>query len=126
MNPVLQQNLFSYVPDRPGERLGKPRHHRQKMPRAGSLDARFAEWITRNPKMIFTFLSKCRELRRRGVRRYSIKAVAEVVRWHFTVESASEEFKVNNSYLSRLALHLEAADPALLGLFSHRALISKK
>jgi len=87
-----------------------------------TLDGRFDDWAAENPEIVELFLRYAREARASG-RHYGIKAIAERVRWHVTVEKR-EDYKINNSYMSRLSRLLVRVDPDLVGLFEFRKLKS--
>ena len=54
--------------------------------------------------------------KRRGFERYGLKALWEVLRWHFSVEK-TEEFKCANAYTSRYARFLMWQHPEIDGFF---------
>lgn len=68
------------------------------------------------------------EVRRRGFRRYGIQAIAEVVRFDRAIAAGPDQegYKVNNSYLSRLARDLMDEDTELRGFFEIRELRTRE
>jgi hypothetical protein len=94
--------------------------------RSLTLDEQFQKWAKENPAVIDCFLRFAREARDAGRRRFGIQMIAERVRWYTAVESKKDDFKVNNSFLSRLARLLVDRDLSLCGLFEFRELKSRK
>jgi len=75
-----------------------------------TLDARFRGWMATDEgrEVVSEIRVLNRRIRGRGFDHYSIGALSEVVRWHRHLEKGPEyeSFKVNDSYLSRLARFL--------------------
>lgn len=99
--------------------------------RGGTLDERFAAFHRDHPAVYHELVALARRARAAGHRRYSVKALMELVRWHRTVERADgaptapgEPFKINNSYASRYARLIEARERDLAGFFEKRTLTS--
>ncbi len=92
--------------------------------RGGTLDERFAVFHAENPAVYDELVRLARKARAAGHARYSAKALAELVRWHRTVETRGEPFKLNNSYVSRYARLIEATEPDLADFFETRTLKS--
>ena len=89
-----------------------------------TLDERFMLWAGANPKVIQLFLQFAREAKTSN-QKFGIKAIAERVRWEvFIYRKEADPWKINNSYMSRLARHLVKLDPSLAGLFEFRKLLS--
>lgn len=91
-----------------------------------TLQERFDRWVAENPHIIEHFRRFAREVKRSGAQHYGIKAIAERVRWHVRIEKGVEEFKLNNSYLSRVARLLVERDPTLTGMFAFRKLAPER
>lgn len=94
-------------------------------PKPVTLQERFEAWVRHNPEIIELFLRYARDARAAGRIRYGIGSIAERVRWHVNVESRGDDFKINNSYRSRLARLLVTRDTTLAGMFEFRTLKSK-
>ena len=97
-----------------------------EIPPAGArkltVEERFEAWAKDNPKVVGFFLKFAREARDAGMRRYGTKAIAERVRWYVIVEKKGDDYKINNTYMSRVARYLVKLDPSLSGLFEFRKL----
>jgi len=88
-----------------------------------TLDDRFAAWARANGHVVALFVRYALDAHRAGAQRIGAKAVAERIRWYAAVETRDPEgFKINNSYVSRLARLAVDTHPELLGLFEMRAL----
>ena len=82
----------------------------------------FYEWAKLNPDVINLALKFAREARRSGRQRYSIKTIVERIRWHTTVETRGDDFKINNNHAGYLVRLLIRLDPSLDGFFELRAM----
>ena len=91
-----------------------------------TLDERFEAWVKDNPHIVDCFLRFAREARDSGRRHFGIGVIAERVRWYTSVESKQDDYRINNSYRSRLARLLVERDPSLAGMFEFRKLTSKR
>jgi len=60
------------------------------------------------------------QVRDRGFRRYSARAILHQIRWHHRIERGDIHFKVNNNYSARLARWFMAKHPHLEGFFELR------
>ena len=87
---------------------------------------RFEEWLRENPRIVDLFLRYAREAQAAGMRHYGVKAIAERVRWHVRVEMKGDEWKINNSFMSRLARELVRREPKLGRIFEFRKLKSSQ
>ncbi len=92
--------------------------------RDASLDERFEAFHRANPHVYEELRRLALEMRRRGVRRYGIKGLFEVLRWRYALQTRGDEFKLNNSYTSRYARLLMEREPELRGFFEVRELKS--
>ena len=91
-----------------------------------TLDERFEAWAQDNAHIVDCFLRFAREARDSGRRHFGIGVIAERVRWYTSVESKQDDYRINNSYRSRLARLLVERDPSLAGMFEFRKLTSKR
>jgi hypothetical protein len=83
---------------------------------------RFEEWIAEHPDVYELAVSLLRQVKARGKLRYSMKAIFELIRWHYYIERGEEEFVLNNSYTSHMARLIEEREPDLAGVFEKRRL----
>ena len=91
-----------------------------------SLDARFARFLVECPDVYPEFVQIAKDLRTAGRERYSADAICHVIRYFRDTRGASDGFKVNNDYTSRLARKAMAEHPELAGFFETRELKSKQ
>jgi hypothetical protein len=106
---MVQQNLFGKPPKR----------------RPASLDELFRLWVFANERIIQMFLRFAQQAKGTGHKKVGIKAIAERVRWEVFIErKEADPYKINNSYVSRIARLLVQRDPSLDGLFEFRKLKS--
>lgn len=87
-----------------------------------SLDQRFAEYHEANPQVFAKFADLAEEAKRRGRPRIGAKFLLELVRWQTPVAANGDEFKVNNSYVSRYVRKLSTERPHLASMFATRKL----
>lgn len=88
------------------------------------LDREFSEFHESNPDVYAELVRLAREAVARGRRRIGIKMLWEVLRWHFWLQTSSEDFRLNNNFPSRYARLVMAREPDLRGVFETRALKS--
>jgi hypothetical protein len=84
----------------------------QKMSR---LERAFWRFHHNNPHVYAIFSRLCRQVRARGFAHYSVDAIWQRMRWHFTIETSDPDFKLNDhhrAYYARYYLeqHPEAGD----------------
>lgn len=89
-----------------------------------SLDDRFARWIKANPQVLTAFIHFADQARLRGRTRIGGKAIAERLRWEAPISTRGDDFKINNSFISRLARAAVTKRPDLIELFEFRELRS--
>lgn len=65
------------------------------------------------------------QLRARGFKRYSLKALFEVLRYHRAIDCRDGEFKLNNNFTAFYARELMARNPELEGFFELREQTSR-
>lgn len=85
----------------------------------------FERWIADNPKAEEQFVALARKARAAGFDHYGIKAMVEVVRFHFSIERRAGRFAIDNRHTSRLARYLDAKYPDLTGFFEFRRLTAE-
>jgi hypothetical protein len=88
------------------------------------LDRKFEEYHQANPQVYRELVQLAMQARRRGRRKIGIKMLFEVVRWNRFLQTADDEFKLNNNYHSRYARLLMQREPKLRGIFNLRELKS--
>lgn len=90
-----------------------------------SLDERYALWIAVNPHVLDAMEALAAQwLARRP--RIGAKALAEVMRWRSGIETTSDPWRINNSYVSRLARDLLDRHPEWRGRIQTRALAGER
>ena len=88
------------------------------------LDHRFEEYDFNNPQIFATFKRFAFEVMAAGHKHFGAKAIFERMRWYFTVEARGDQFKLNNSFVSRYARKLIRECPQFSTFFETRELRS--
>lgn len=88
------------------------------------LDARFKAFVDQNPGVVKLFTAFAVEAKMAGRTRIGAKAIAERCRWEVAITTQGDTFKINNSYVSRLARLVAQERPDLAPLFETRRLKS--
>lgn len=89
------------------------------------LDARFAEYHRRNPRVYKLFKQYAFQVKRTGREHFGGKVIMERIRWYQMFETNDPEgFKINNSYVSRYVRLLVKEHPEFEGFFETRRLRS--
>lgn len=73
-----------------------------------------------HPEIYRLFVKLTFELKTAGIRRYSVSAIFERMRWSEIVERGNRDFKLNNSYRSCLVRTALLEFPELNGFFETR------
>ena len=81
---------------------------------------RFVDYHKANPHVYDLFKKFARELLTKGLRHYGAKAIMERIRWHIEVETACDDFKINNNYTSCYTRLLINEDPIFKNFFDTR------
>jgi hypothetical protein len=86
-----------------------------------TIEERFQQFHQNNP-VVYELLCKfAREAKDRGVKKWGIKAIFEVVRWHVKVKLQHEgDFKLNNDFTALYARLIMANEPDLADFFDTR------
>lgn len=93
------------------------------LPFAPTIQQRFEAFHAQHPEVYDKLVDLARMVRRRGLSHYSVYALYNRVRWHFTIErDMGEDFKLNNNYQPYYARLIMAEHPDLAGLFELREL----
>lgn len=95
-------------------RLLSSRYDRQ------TLEARWREWIADNEPAYRMFVRFTLDAIAAGHQHYSADAIVHRMRWHTSVETRGDEFKVNNSFVRFMADRFAAEHPAHRGFFRTR------
>lgn len=94
-----------------------------EQPRMFGIQQRFEEFHRENPHIYALVVKYCRQVMDAGLKKYSVNAIFERIRWHLRVEVKSrDEFKLNNNYRSRYARLVMDQEPGLEGFFETREL----
>lgn len=94
--------------------------------RPASIDERFERFHAANPHVYAALREMAIEMRAQGIRRYSVDALMQVLRWRSALKFGPDgEWKLNDHYTSRYARMLMDQEPSLAGFFSIRALRPK-
>ena len=80
----------------------------------------FQQYHEQNPNVYPQFLKIALEMKSKGFKRYSAKAILEVVRYFTSVAENGGKFKVNNNTTPMLARQAMKDRPELNGFFELR------
>jgi hypothetical protein len=86
------------------------------------LEEAFREFHRENPHVYNELVEMALKLRGRGRKRYGIKSLFEVIRWHRALETSDEDFKLNNNHAPYYARMIMNAVPELKDFFELRVL----
>jgi hypothetical protein len=104
--------------DRRNKRLGPPTGKR-------SIESRFDEFHRDNPHVCRRLVQLALTMRNKGVTRYGIQGLIEVVRYEEALSTTGDDgFKINNDFGSRYARLIMREIPDLDGFFETRSLKS--
>ena len=83
----------------------------------------FEQFHAAHPEVYEHICRFARQAKARGVKRWGIKAIFEVVRWHVKVNLGRDgDYKLNNNFTSHYARLIEEREPDLAGFFEKRTL----
>jgi len=85
-----------------------------------SIEQRFERFHRANPHVFRAIVQVARGARSRGLRRWSMNGVFEVLRWVRPVETSGDEWRLNNSYRALYARLVMDRCPDLDGFFEVR------
>jgi len=96
------------------------------LPPESRLDREFQEFSFNHPEVETELVKLARKAKAKGRASFGMKALWEVMRWTFWMESTDdvEPFKLNNNYPSRYARKIMRDYPDLRGFFQTRRLTS--
>lgn len=89
-----------------------------------TLREKFELFDAANPEVYTLFVKYAKEVLSKGIKRYSIWAVANRVRWHYLFETerpSGEQFKISNNYLSFYSRKIMRDEPELNRFFQVKA-----
>lgn len=81
----------------------------------------FEKYHNAHPEVYARILEVARNFKSKGVTRYSIKGIMEIVRW-LSLDDNGDKIKVSNSFTSRYARLVMRCEPDLKGFFVLRGL----
>jgi hypothetical protein len=90
-----------------------------------TIQQRFMRFHFDNPWIYETLVCMIQELRGRGVTRFGVRSLWEVLRWKITmgqVRVPDGDFKLNDNFISRYARLLIANNPEYSSMFELRTL----
>ena len=82
---------------------------------------RFKQFWKDNPQVYDRLRDLALELRRKGLKKYSIKGLFEVLRWETALKTKGERFKLNDHFTAWYARALMLNEPKLRDFFNTRA-----
>lgn len=92
-----------------------------KVRKGATIQERFQAFDAANPHVYRALREIALNLKRAGHERYSIKGLFEVLRFDYSMRTASDDgFKLNNIFSSRYARKLMDEEPELRGFFETR------
>lgn len=72
-----------------------------KWSKEATIQERFESFHTTNPGVYQALVALVMEMRQRGVRRYGMKGLFEILRWRYAMRTQGDEYKLNNIFTSR-------------------------
>jgi hypothetical protein len=111
----LQPLLFDALPP-----IREPNYDRGQ-----TIQERFEAFDAANPHVREALRNLALRMQARGVRRYGMKGLFEVLRWRFAIQTEGDEYKLNNIFTSRYSRLLMETEPRLAGFFATRELLAE-
>lgn len=90
--------------------------------RAETIQQKFEQFHAANPHVYANLKALALQLKAKGHGRGSIGMLFEVLRHQYQIQTAGDDYKLNNNYRSRYARLLEKQEPSLVGFFETREL----
>lgn len=84
------------------------------------LEIKFNQYNLNNPHVYNLFTKYANEVIGAGHERYSSKAIFERIRWHLSIETKGDKFKLNNNYTAYYARKYIQDNPSRRDLFETR------
>lgn len=88
--------------------------------RDASIQERFEAFHQANPHVYEALRRMALDMRLRGMQRYGIAGLFEVLRYRYAMQSNGDEYKLNNDYRALYARLLMEREPALRDFFELR------
>lgn len=89
-----------------------------------SIDIAFAEFHKKNPLVWKTFEAECFKAIRAGKVKISAKQLIGYIRWHVSLQTTDEKFKINDAFTSRYARMFANKNKRYQYMFEYRDLRS--
>lgn len=80
----------------------------------------FTKFHVEHPEVYELFKRFAWDARKAGHKRYGANAIIQRIRWHTSVDTAGEDFKINNNHYPCYARLLMMNDPSFVGFFETR------
>ena len=81
---------------------------------------RFERFHAENPHIYRHIVQACRKLKERGWRHYSVRAIWNVIRFRYDVQTTAHDFKLNDHYTPFYARLIMKNEVDLVGFFEIR------
>ncbi len=81
---------------------------------------KFLEFDAENPVIYELFVSYAKQVKDAGHKRFSAEAIINRIRWHVSVETRGDSFKINNNHKPFYARKLVKEYPEFEGFFQFR------
>jgi hypothetical protein len=98
---------------------------RPTLVKGASLQESFEAFHRANPAVYAALKRMALDMRRKGVRRYGIGGLFELMRWQYALQTQGDEYRLNNNYRSRYARLLMDDVGELRNFFEVRELQSE-
>lgn len=93
--------------------------------RRATIQERFEAFHRANPGVFHALSALALDMQRRGVSRYGMKGLFEVLRWEYALQTQGSDYKLDNNFHSRYARLLMEREPQLAGFFETRCLLAE-
>lgn len=111
----LQPTLFDTLPA-----IVQPQYAKE-----ATIQERFEAFHAANPQVYEALVGLVMEMRQRGVKKYGMKGLFEILRWRYVMQTQGDEYRLNNIYTSRYCRKMITEYPELEGFFELRELKSE-
>ena len=91
-----------------------------------SIEDRFKSFHDLNPHVYEALRQLAFEMVSTGRKRYTITGLYEVLRWHYSLQTSGDNYKLNNNYRACYARKLMDEEPLLEGFFVTRTRASDR
>ena len=100
-------------------RIDAERREKRERERHDRIYRKFLSFHADNPHVYVELTRMARQLASRGIKRYGIKALIEVLRWK-SIKTTGEDYKINNNFTAYYARLIMEEEPDLDGFFKIR------